>query len=338
MRILDQFLHPLFLDHDCIVVPGLGGFVCNRQPAQYDEGRQELMPPYRSVLFNERLVHHDGVLAQAVSRAQGITFDQAVKAIELEVAQLKTDITGGSTVAIERVGRLYNGRNERVQFLADEEMERMLRSFGLRNIPLRPIAEATAKSPIHQPAKGKVIQMPSPPVSVPLARIAAALAVPVLGGLGMFVADSWDVQDARMSAINVPAVVAAFEPRFEGEAVPSWSDVEALEETAALAPEVEAAVERPTTEEVGVPVALEDNPGLYMLVAGAFSVEANAQALANQLAANGFDAEVFEQDGGLHIVTYATHLEEQSARMHLEELRKQVISQNAWLKPWKVIR
>ena len=52
----------------------------------------------------------------------------------------------------------------------------------------------------------------------------------------MFVADSWDVQDARMSAINVPAVVAAFEPRFEGEAVPSWSDVEALEETAALAP------------------------------------------------------------------------------------------------------
>ena len=38
------------------------------------------------------------------------------------------------------------------------------------------------------------------------------------------------------------------------------------------------------------------------------------------------------------IVTYSTHLEEQSARMHLEELRKQEISQNAWLKPWKVIR
>ena len=85
MRILDQYLHPLFLDHDCIVVPELGGFVCNRQSAQYDEARQELTPPYRSVLFNERLVHHDGVLAQAVSRAKGITFDEAVKAIALEV-------------------------------------------------------------------------------------------------------------------------------------------------------------------------------------------------------------------------------------------------------------
>ena len=87
-----------------------------------------------------------------------------------------------------------------------------------------------------------------------------------------------------------------------------------------------------------MPVALEDNPGLYMLVAGAFSVEANAQVLAKDLVTNGFAAEVFEQDGGLHIVTYATHLDEQSARLHLEELRKQEISQNAWLKPWKVIR
>ena len=337
MRILDQHLHPLFLDHDCIVVPGLGGFVCNRQPAQYHEGRQELTPPYRSVLFNERLVHHDGVLAQAVSRAKGITFDEAVQAIELEVERLKAEVTGGKTVAIEGVGRLYKGSNERVQFLADEEMERMLRSFGLRNITLRPIAQATPEPQRPQP-KGKVIPMPTPSVPVPLARIAAALAVPVLGGLGMFVADSWEVQDARMSAINVPAVVAAFEPRFEGEAVPSWDDVEALEETDALAPEVEAAVDRPTTEEIGIPAALDESPGLYMLVAGAFSVEANAQVLANDLVANGFDAQVFEQDGGLHIVTYATHLDEQNARIHLEELRKQRISENAWLKPWKVIR
>ncbi|MAI22564.1 MAG: hypothetical protein CMD33_08700 [Flavobacteriales bacterium] len=338
MHILDQYLHPLFLDHDCIVVPGLGGFVCNRQPAHYDEGRQELTPPYRSVLFNERLVHHDGVLAQAVSRAKGITLDQAVKEIELEVAQLKTEISGDKTVAIEGVGRLYKGKNERVKFLADEQMERMLRSFGLRNIPLRPIAASTPKQPIPQPPKGKVITMPTPSVAAPLARIAAVLAVPVLGGLGMFVADSWEGQDVRMSAINVPEVVAAFEPRFEGEAVPSWDDIQALEEAVPVDPEIAVALERPTTHDIGVPAALDENPGLYMLVAGAFSVEANAHLLANELAASGFDAEVFEQDGGLHIVTYATHLEEQSARMHLEELRKQRISQNAWLKPWKVIQ
>ena len=74
------------------------------------------------------------MLAQAVSRAKGITFDDAVKAIELEVEQLKAEVTGGKTIAIDRVGRLYKGKNERVQFLADEAMERMLDVDNLAGI------------------------------------------------------------------------------------------------------------------------------------------------------------------------------------------------------------
>tara|TARA_B100000963_G_scaffold360062_1_gene389584 strand:- start:7070 stop:8086 length:1017 start_codon:yes stop_codon:yes gene_type:complete len=338
MRILDHYLHSLFLDHDCVVVPGLGGFVCNRQPAHYDEGRQELTPPYRAVLFNERLIHHDGVLAQAVSLAKNITFDEAVKEIELEVEQMKTEVLSGKTVSIHFVGRLYKGKNDRVQFLADEEMERMLRSFGLRNIPLRPIAEAVVERQALPPSKGKVVQMPKPFISVPLARVAAALLLPVLGGLGIFVADSWDAQDARMSAINLSDVVASYEPRFEGEAVPSWDDVEALDEPVSAPVAVKLSPVRPTTDEIGMPAGLDENPGLYMLVAGAFSVESNARVLANELVASGFSSEVFKQNGGLHIVTYATHVDEQSARVHLRKLRMQAISQNAWLKPWKVIR
>lgn len=335
MRILDQFLHPLFLDHDCVVVPGLGGFVCNRQDARYDEARQELIPPYRSVLFNERLVHHDGVLAQAVARAEGITLDAAVALIESEVAALKADVLEGKTVSIARVGRLYKGNNDRVQFMADEEMERMLRSFGLRKIPLRPLVAKAPQKPA--PTEPKIIPLPAASSSVPLGRIAAAIAVPLIGGLGMFMADSWESQDARLSAIHVPSAVTTYEPRFEGEAVPTWDDIDALVEAATVEePTMDAP--RPTTEEVGMPAALDEDPGLYMLVAGAFSLEENAATLAQELVSKGFDAEVFLQDGGLHIVTYATHIDERSARAHLEELRTQSVSANAWLKPWKVIR
>ena len=72
MNLLDHHLHRLFLDHDCIVVPGLGGFVCNRKPAKYDDSRQELIPPSRSILFNERIVHHDGELRKMLGH--GLTF------------------------------------------------------------------------------------------------------------------------------------------------------------------------------------------------------------------------------------------------------------------------
>ena len=335
MRTLDQFLHPLFLDHDCVVVPGLGGFVCNRQPARYDEARQELTPPYRSVLFNERLVHHDGVLAQAVARAEGMTLDAAVALIESEVEAAKAEVFAGKTVTIARVGRLYKGNNERVQFIADEEMERMLQSFGLRKIPLRPLVAEAPQT--QRPTEPKIIPLPAASSGVPIGRIAAAIAVPLIGGLGMFMADNWESQDARLSAINVPTAVTTYEPRFEGEAVPTWDDMDALVEAAtAEVPTMDAP--RPTTEEVGMPAALDEDPGLYMLVAGAFSVEENAATLAAELVSSGFDAEVFVQDGGLHIVTYATHFDEHSARAHLAELRTQSVSENAWLKPWKVIR
>lgn len=335
MRTLDQFLHPLFLDHDCVVVPGLGGFVCNRQPARYDEARQELTPPYRSVLFNERLVHHDGVLAQAVARAEGITLDAAVALIESEVEAAKAEVFAGKTVSIARVGRLYKGNNERVQFIADEEMERMLQSFGLRKIPLRPLVAEAPQT--QRPTEPRIIPLPAASTGVPFGRIAAAIAVPLIGGLGMFMADNWESQDARLSAINVPTAVTTYEPRFEGEAVPTWDDIDALVEAATVeVPAMDAP--RPTTEEVGMPAALDEDPGLYMLVAGAFSVEENAATLAAELVSSGFDAEVFVQDGGLHIVTYATHFDERSARAHLAELRTQSVSENAWLKPWKVIR
>jgi len=337
--ILDQYLHRMFLDHDCVVVPGLGGFVCNRRAASYDEQRQELVPPSRSILFNERLVHHDGVLVQAVAHAESITFDEALKRVEEEAETLKRAIAAGKTVNIAHVGRLYTGSNQRVQFLADEEMERMLASFGLRRIPIRPLAPAriVKNAPSKSPSTTKVIHMP-------LARVAAAIAVPVLGGIGMFMMDSWNGEDALMRPLSVTAVSSEYLPRFEEEAIPAWSDAEALKTeepvTAVDTPEEEPAVIETAAiadQPVGAP-AETGQAGLYMLVAGAFSVEANAQTLALSLQENGFDAEVFLQDGGLHIVTFATHVEEDSARAHLELLRTQQISKNAWLKPWKVIR
>lgn len=344
MTSLDHQLHRLFLDHDCVVVPGLGGFVCNRQPARYDETLQELIPPSRGILFNERLTHHDGVLVQTLAQSEGITMDAALGRLHEETEQIKGAIASGKTVTIAHVGRLFQGSNGRIQFLADEEMEKMLRSFGLRRIPLRPlVSEASASEPLvssdsgSSPRPGRIVPMSSEPL--PLARIAAAIAVPILGGMGMFLMDGWNGQDALMSPLPVTPRTALYEPRFEGEAVPTWSDIVEMS-AAETAWTARTAVGTPaiTSEHAaGAPTTPAD-ASLYMLVAGAFSLEDNAKALADQLVNQGFDAEIFLQDGGLHIVTFATHIDELSARAHLEVLRMQSVSSSAWLKPWKVIR
>ena len=50
----------MFWDHDCVMLPGLGGFVCNPRSAWCDE----TAPSYaRDVLFNARLTTNEGLVA-----------------------------------------------------------------------------------------------------------------------------------------------------------------------------------------------------------------------------------------------------------------------------------
>jgi len=367
MSHIDTHLHRLFLDHDCVVVPGLGGFVCNRIPARYDAGREELVPPTRDVMFNERLIHHDGVLAQAVAMNEGLVYAEAMQSIEKEATELKRRVQAGETVSIEHVGRLYRNEAGGMLFMPEEVLERMLRSFGLQRIPLRPLVRPEVK----ERDSAKILAMPPLAQTAgvrPWARVAAAMVVPILGGAGMFIADQWDTEASLMSAIpsfyeHVES--ATFQPRFEEEAVlPSGISTEPVFGSAIDAVEGAAVVHYDFRAEAlspdGVPVVLEGQEAfipivlplivesleaatetaateiasarMFALVAGAFSVEDNANRLALSLRNEGFNAEIFLQDNGLHVVTYAAFDQESAARKKLAELREDKRWATAWLK------
>ena len=340
MNLLDHHLHRLFLDHDCVVVPGLGGFVCNRKPAKYDENCQELIPPSRSILFNERIVHHDGVLVQAIARKSQISLDEALVRVEQEAAALKVKMQGGDTVRIHQVGRLFLGEEGHLRFMPDEEMERILRSFGLKRIPLpllNPEVSRASADPIT-----RIISMPTAhqeQVQAPWRRIAAAIAVPILGGAGMFFADSMGNDAALMSTLPLSIQSheeVAYQPRFEEEKVPTWETIEAstLETVEAnnVRPESTEEVTKTTDLTTSELTELTENNVIFMLVAGSFSVESNAMNLSAGLIRKGFDSEVYLQDNGLRLVTFSIHADEVSARAQLAELRGEKSTERAWLK------
>lgn len=367
MNYIDTHLHRLFLDHDCVVVPGLGGFVCNRVPARYDALREELIPPSRDVLFNERLIHHDGVLAQYVAMNEGLIYAEALQLIEKEARELKRRVQAGETVIIEHVGRLYRNANGGMMFMPEEVLERMLQSFGLQRIPLRLIA----KPQLKKEEKARIMQLE--PVASraalrPWARVAAAMAVPILGGASMFIADQWDTEVNLMSAIPLLSEhveSSEFQPRFEEEAVllsgistqaVFESRIAALEGASAVrydftremvspvgttvmlaskSPEVRLAASRGnrSSDLVKVIPSSTDAPHrMFALVAGAFSVESNAIRMASGLRLEGFNSEVFLQDDGLHLVTYAAFDQELDARAKLKQLRDDERWVTAWLK------
>ena len=203
-----KVLPSLFWDHDCVMLPGLGGFVCNPRSAWYDEAKRQIVPPSRDVLFNPRLTTNDGVLANELMAKHGIHYPDAIQAVEGLVQHVQSALNAGQPFQLPGLGKLYKEEDGQLRFMADAEFERMLQSFGHASIPLVPRAttapiadpapalvampepvaasvavdtqsEAPALAPTHEPRRqpeheGRVI-----PLRVKLGRAAAAVAIPL---------------------------------------------------------------------------------------------------------------------------------------------------------------
>jgi nucleoid DNA-binding protein len=341
-RFISHQLHRLLPDHDCVVIPGLGGFVCNDRPARYDAAREELIPPAKDMLFNERLIHNDGVLAHELSAASGLSYTEALDLIESESAWMRAALRAGDTVTLAHVGRLFRPTpTEAVVFTPDAELERLFRSFGLQRIPLRPLesaAPATPEIPVAEPAKSQ------PTISAPVhpmwRRIAAALAVPVVAASAW-----WGVsQDAELlnfvPEIGWSSESASFIPRFpeEGVFVPEPVETADVNRFATLLGSIgessrlrynfiddrpepngtRITAPEPVPDLVPVPVPV---PPKFLLVAGAFSVPANAEKLAADARAEGLPGEVRKAANGLDLVTVGAFVSETEAREALESVR-----------------
>ena len=136
----NALLPGMLLEYDCVIIPGLGGFVCNERSAWYDEEKEEMVPPSRDVLFNPNLTHNDGLLAQEIIRTTGVTYSEAMALAEAEASFITSELKAGNTVEIPGVGRLYSGEDGVNRFIPDAELVRTLSSFGHSRIPLAKLA------------------------------------------------------------------------------------------------------------------------------------------------------------------------------------------------------
>ena len=66
---LAKHIEVLLLENDCVIVPGLGGFIAHKRQAAYSIQKGEFMPPLRTIGFNPQLIMNDGLLVQSYMQA-----------------------------------------------------------------------------------------------------------------------------------------------------------------------------------------------------------------------------------------------------------------------------
>lgn len=111
-----QIIEHLLLQNDCVIVPGLGGFIAQDCEACYVKEENIFLPPYRSVSFNPRLAMNDGLFITEYAMLNGLNYADARNAINNEVANIRHQITKYGKFTFPGVGTLEAAKTGNFEF------------------------------------------------------------------------------------------------------------------------------------------------------------------------------------------------------------------------------
>ena len=154
-------IYTLLLQHDIVIIPGLGAFVSEYQPAEISDESDEIKPPSKTISFNTQLKNNDGLLVGHIAEKLHISHFNALVRIEKERDEMLFKLDKGDEVFVEGVGTLsYNEQGE-IVFEASEEENMLLDSFGLGAMsisepePVETPKNETAETPEEEKAVEK---------------------------------------------------------------------------------------------------------------------------------------------------------------------------------------
>lgn len=107
MKELSRHIEVLLLENDCVIVPGLGGFIAHNKSAEYKDSANVFCPPSKTIGFNPQLTINDGLLAQSYMQAYDTDFPDASRKIGSVVSQIKETLYENGQAELNNIGTLY---------------------------------------------------------------------------------------------------------------------------------------------------------------------------------------------------------------------------------------
>lgn len=113
---LERHIEILLLHNDCVIVPGLGGFVAHHVSASFDADDGMFLPPLRTLGFNPQLRMNDSMLAQSYVEAYDISYPAALSRIEREVEVLQKQLAERGRYELNDIGILKKNDEGNIEF------------------------------------------------------------------------------------------------------------------------------------------------------------------------------------------------------------------------------
>ena len=276
MNELVSHIEFLLHDHNCVIIPGFGGFVVNSSPARRD-GIATFHPPSSELIFNRYLTHNDGLLAQSFMKSESIPFEAAMQKIEQSVQEILRELREERKVEMGSLG-LFEMNNDK-QFVYKPTAFVQPAFFGLGAASLKPLIQM---QPSASTARGE--QRPPHFRSIGITAAAAAILL-----LLMFLLPVGDRTIVRQSAQIISETdLFGNRPRQSINSEVVTETVVAEKPTAGtmVTDAMDVIADAPAAEPESL-VAEENQPRYYIIV-GVYEVKEVAERMMENLLEGGF--------------------------------------------------
>ncbi|MBN3035198.1 MAG: SPOR domain-containing protein [Bacteroidales bacterium] len=325
---IPRYISRLLYRNDCVILPGFGGFIAERIPARIHRITHTFHPPFRSVMFNSRIIADDGLLTHAISAEENKDYSVVREEVSRFVSLCKRRLEEGRMVKMGHIGTFRIGQENKLLFEPDHTVNYLEDSYGLAPVTVPPVSRISRTVRKEMVFKDRHPAAKEIRKSVKYHRIFWAIIPLVLLGLW------WFLQPGLFRTVTETGV-------FPGEVLMAPGSGETVETAANGKPETDPgpATGQNVPPSTSVPEEVPndradlmiDETARYVVIGGAFRDTENAEKLLLTLRQKGYPAGYAgtTRTGLLMVAYYASNIRSEALKA-LSEVRN-TENLSAWL-------
>jgi len=155
-----KYVGNLLYDHECVVIPGLGGFITKNQSVTISEVTHSFSPPFKNVFFNVHLRANDGLLVNHVAQQEQIEYQLAKQRVDQFAFQCHNALKSGKRITFKNIGSLYLNPEKNIVFKQDTANNYDPNSFGLSSLVSPAIRRVTDEQKVKEVVKSIIDKKP----------------------------------------------------------------------------------------------------------------------------------------------------------------------------------
>ena len=330
LRIASHIERLLFL-HDCVVLPGMGGFVLQTVSATYKQEQHAFVPMRKEIAFNASLQHTDGLLVSSYMQNYGTDFRKAQELVNEDIEELKSSLQQVGKVSLGTLGSFTRGEIGQPVFIPGKVETFDTSNYGLSSFhfPVLPQIEEVVR--IQTEEKKKKADVFYIPINRRLARTVGASAA----ALALFFLISTPVKDVNQSAYTASIIptehIVALHSNEKTADIPETPFMDAIETEITGTTTVFNLQPVPSVATTTTAPLVTDKGKTFYIVIGSFPSEAQASLFISGLEINkGGNAGTVVRDNKYRV--YANSFDNrQEADTYLAQIRQNEKYQSAWM-------